>query len=186
MFPLKETVGTTVAVPSTVDVVVSVKVTVPVGPELLAPPPVSEVRPPKRSRELVGKARGNERRTRSQRNGWSQRCDRDGNRRGRSCAKGSVSGVRCADQVHASAQGRALRKDVIVETGGAGYDSGNQVTLAIGIESGRCDGVAIVGDGHRAGGNTLLRVARYSYLNPGQLAVSKRSAAAGEGKSSFA
>ena len=44
--PLKETVGTTLAVPSTVDVVVSVKVTVPVGPELPDPDPVREVRPP--------------------------------------------------------------------------------------------------------------------------------------------
>src|ERR1035438_5564419 len=46
MLPLKETVGTTLAVPSTVDVVVSVKVTVPVGPELPVPEPVREVRPP--------------------------------------------------------------------------------------------------------------------------------------------
>src|SRR5664280_3730963 len=46
MLPLKETVGTTVPVPRTVDVVVSVKVTVPAGPELPVPEPVREVSPP--------------------------------------------------------------------------------------------------------------------------------------------
>jgi len=42
VFPLKLTVGITVAVPSTVLVVVSVKVTVPVGPEDCVEIPVSE------------------------------------------------------------------------------------------------------------------------------------------------
>ena len=43
VFPLKLTVGTTLAVPRTVEVVVSVKVTVPVGPEDCGEMPVSAV-----------------------------------------------------------------------------------------------------------------------------------------------
>ncbi len=153
MFPLKEMVGTTVPVPEQGGRGVVVEVHRPSWAGALRSRASKAGESAEGRRKRVGEAGSDQRRTGSQRNGWSQRRDRDANRCGRIRLEGRISGVGCSDGVATSAQRRALSEDVVIDAGAAGNRSGHKISVAVGIQRRRRIGIAVHRDGHRAGGN---------------------------------